>query len=105
MRGGEILKWVQRQHDSNMTDIDHLLSNVSLATDAQRLDNFTLLDQISIFINGDCYRNLAFAAEHSTGYHDPARATSPPDRIAVEDALFHLANALFVISYLAPTSR
>ena len=94
------------------------------------IDRLGPFDQLSILLNSECYPHLTgvhYAISGGGGvgntsgrdavYHSGVGGDSDSlgsevgggrdyyVSIAVEDVLFHIANAIFLISYLAPTSR
>ena len=74
---------------------------------------FSLFDQISVSLNAECYDALNVfgrsAADLTNSSFSYSPLAPPKDGVsvglAVQDVLFHLANAIFLIAYLAPTSR
>ena len=112
--------------------VTQFLTAKALALQENQNDHLGVMDRLSILLNSECQtyftnRDKIVAGSDSTlsiGNYGPNDDTSTSDKhatfstpthfggsdsttndMAVEDVLFHLANVLFLISYLAPPTR
>ena len=64
-----------------------------------------LFDQLAISLNEECKAHFTSVSSRSNYSEVDTASSHNNPYIAPEDALFHLANVLFLLAYLSPSTR
>lgn len=89
---GDVIKEVFEANNNNIT-VD--------GDDQQQQLQLGIFGQLTVLLNSDCLEHFLLNSDDEEDTGVLAATVSH----AVEHALFHLANILFLVSYLAPSTR